>query len=432
MKKVVIIIICIMAIIFFSTIGYLVVSANTEVEIEENIINIQNELQENFKSYGYTLDNPNIIINPYEISPLTALIIFETDSLEEVSIIVEGKTKETTYTNTFEKSKIHYIPIYGLYPDYTNKIIIKCKGIEKEIEIKTDKLPEDLEHSITNEENKLIFITSDNMPYAIDENNDIRWYLTKKYSGRITQMSNGHLLLSTDKKLQNNTYTGLIEIDYLGKIYKEYKIKTGYNGNCAETDNTLLVLSQDLLEIDKQTSMILNTIKLKEKYNTVEIKNNIITLTNDQETLQINKDTQKQLKIEENLTVERNITSLNLYPTNKNYRLETGISFDNIVKTKTSNKRIFLINYKKPDSNYNKYNIELKKETDRLVISGSFGKEDVVYIILDKFMDKLIYDVDIKENTTYKYINKEGLSGKYSIYIKINDTLYKTNQYVTF
>ena len=91
-----------------------------------------------------------------------------------------------------------------------------------------------------------------------------------------------------------------------------------------------------------------------------------------------------------------------------------------------------MINYKNPDDNYKKYDIKLKKETDRLVVSGKFKKEDKVYVILDKFMDKKIYDVDIKENTTYKYINSTNLEGKYSIYLKINDKLYKTNKYVNF
>ena len=33
---------------------------------------------------------------------------------------------------------------------------------------------------------------------------------------------------------------------------------------------------------------------------------------------------------------------------------------------------------------------------------------------------------------TNKYINSEGLKGKYNIFIKINNKLYKTNNYVEF
>ena len=430
MKRVVIIIGFLIFIIASSMIGYLVVSANTKVETELNMIDTQNELQETFKSYGYTIENPNVILNPYKISPLTALIIFETPKEAEVTVIVEGKTEDTTYTNQFEPSIKHFIPIYGLYPDYNNTIKIICNDKEKIIEIKTEALPENLSNTTTNQTDKPLFITTDSNAYAIDKNNEIRWYLTKNYKGKISRLSNGHFLLSTDKKLENNYSTGLVEIDLLGKIYKEYKISSGYYGSYAELDNTLLVLSDDLLEIDKQTGTIINTIELSDTYNTVNIENDIIMLTNDTTLLKINNQTREQESIQTPL--KENEMNLDFYTTDKNYELEIGVSFGTKYRTPTSDKNIFLINYKKIDEEYQNYNIKLTKETDRLVVQGDFSKEDEVYIILDKFLDKKVYEVDIKDKTTYKYINEEGLEGKYSIYIKINEKLYKTNKYVTF
>ena len=324
MKKIVVIFICLIIIISTSTIGYVVVSANSEVEVEENIIDRQNQIQEYFKSYGYTIDNPNIIMNPYEISPLTALIIFETENEEKISITIEGKTKETTYTNEFESSKIHYIPIYGLYPDSVNKVKIKSSTQEKTYELKTEKLPEDLSNNILNTEDKILFITTDNYTYAIDNNNDIRWYLTKNYSKKISRLSNGNFLLSNDKITDNNYNTGLIEIDLLGKIYKEYKIKTGYYGSYVELDNTLLVLSKNLLEIDKQTSAIINKYKLEDVYKTINIDNNIITLKNSTKELKINKDTKEETISNIETSIEENKILLNFYNNSKNYKIKTG------------------------------------------------------------------------------------------------------------
>ena len=43
-------------------------------------------------------------------------------------------------------------------------------------------------------------------------------------------------------------------------------------------------------------------------------------------------------------------------------------------------------------------------------------------------MDKRIYDI----NNNYTIINKVGLTGKYNIYLKINNQIYKTNEYITF
>ena len=52
--------------------------------------------------------------------------------------------------------------------------------------------------SVTNDTNKLTFITSNDYPYALDNNNEVRWYLTKKYSDKINYLENGHLLLGSD------------------------------------------------------------------------------------------------------------------------------------------------------------------------------------------------------------------------------------------
>lgn len=110
------------------------------------------------------------------------------------------------------------------------------------------------------------------------------------------------------------------------------------------------------------------------------------------------------------------------------YKITKGVKFSNTIETKESKKNIFLLNYKKTDKNYKNYNIEVTKESERLVVKGDFTKQDKAYIILDKFLDKKVYD--LKDG--YNYINQTGLSGDYSIYIKINDDTYKTNNYVTF
>lgn len=432
MKKVVIIILCLVIIISSSMVGYLVVSANTEVKIEDNIIDRQNEQIEYLKSYGYTLDNPNIILNPYDISPLTALIIFETDDVVPVSITVVGKNSDNSYTKDFEKSKVHYIPVYGLYADYNNKIIIKCQNTEKVVEIKTEKLPKELSNTKTNNTGDTLFVADDNLPYALDKDGEVRWYLTKKYTGKIEKLSNDNLFLGSDKKDENDLYNSILEIDLLGKIYKEYKIDEGYTGSYIELENSYLILSKDLLEIDKQNGEIITRYKLDSQYDNITLNDNIVILSSNNSALKIDLNSKKQAEITFQSSKNERENNIEFYTTKKNYKLSYGTSFAEKSETETSKESFLLINYKNPDDNYKKYDIKLKKETDRLVVSGKFKKEDKVYVILDKFMDKKIYDVDIKENTTYKYINSTNLEGKYSIYIKINDKLYKTNKYVNF
>ena len=398
MKKYIIILSSfLLVLISISIIGYQVVSANEEVDETLNIINYQEELEKYFTSYGYTIDNPNIIINPYKISPLTALIIFETDNEEEVTIKVLGKDNNSTYTKKYTPSKIHYIEVLGLYPDYENTIIISYKNINKKFTIKTDPLPEYLE--ITKEDNNtnnLYFITTDKYPYALDNNNEVRWYLTENYSKKISRLDNNNLLLSTNKLIKDNIYTGLVEINLLGKIYKEYNINTGYYGTYKVLDNSILVLSKQVLEIDKQTGIIINENNKLLPYNNIDNK-----------------------------------VLLPLYTENE-YKLTECLIFNTETQTKESEEKILLINYKKIDNNYKKYNINITKESDKLEISGNFNKDDKVYIILDKFLNKKVYDLEPTDNTTYKYISGDNLNGKYSIYIKINDIIYKTNNYVKF
>lgn len=407
------------------------VSANEQIEeIKDEIAN-QLELEVYLTPYGYTLDNPNLVVNPYDISPLTALLLFETKEEETVTITVEGKDSNSTYTNTFEATKQHSIPIYGLYPNAKNIIHIQCGKQKKTIEIETEPLPNDLDpKTVSNPTNKLHFITSEIYPYALDSNNEVRWYLTKEYTKKITQLENGNLLLSNDTLNQNKKSTGLIEINLLGKIIKQYNINNGYYGSHAEIDNHLLILSKNLLEIDKQTGTIIKTYPLEKTYDTVSYdkETNTINLSNSTEILKINRTTGEMLTdfFPQYLTINETETVLPLYFNQKNYKITKGIKFSTNQKTKESEKDIFLIGYKKIDDDYKQHQITIEQTSDNIQINGKFSINEEVYLILDKFLDKKIYD--IKEEQTI--INKEGLSGKYSIYIKINDTIYKTNTYI--
>lgn len=105
----------------------------------------------------------------------------------------------------------------------------------------------------------------------------------------------------------------------------------------------------------------------------------------------------------------------------------------------------------KKNKEYKNHNISIKKEIDRLSISGRFKREDKVNIILYKNMKAKYYNfkvskkpytalcVDIftedeneKGIVVTKYINQDNLKGKYSIYVEINGKIYNTGEYVKF
>ena len=67
------------AFIMVSTLFILNQKATNHNELTEKVsmVDSEYEIEKKFKVNGYTLDNPNIILNPYGNSPLTALVLFD-------------------------------------------------------------------------------------------------------------------------------------------------------------------------------------------------------------------------------------------------------------------------------------------------------------------------------------------------------------------
>ena len=264
-------------------------NTNTKlIETKKSLISLQNEYEKDFSTSNYTIENPNVILDPYKSSPLTALILFETNDNVAPKVTVKGKDKNTTLTHTFNKSKKHYLSIYGLYANYNNEVIIEYKNVKKTINIQTSKLPDDfiLTTSVKADKNKLdndfYFFTPSSKGYscAYDVNGDVRWYLTNYALWDNSKISNGHILVSTERLINSPYYmTGLYEIDMLGKIYKEYSLPGGYHHDYYEMPNgNLLIASNDfnneagtvedyIVEVDYNTGNIVKSFDLKDILN---------------------------------------------------------------------------------------------------------------------------------------------------------------------
>lgn len=256
------------------------------IEEEKDILITQKEIEDRYlKNTNYTLDSPNIILNPYGNSPLTALAIFQTKDLTTASITIKGKNGADDITHTYTPSKVHILPIYGLYSDYDNKVIIKASGKTKEVSIKTDKLPDDFakvtDIDIAEKTDEFYFTTPEDIGYtaAYDCMGEVRWYITGNYKWDIQRLGNGHILVSSDKMINNNYSAGLTEIDLLGKIYFEYIVPGGYYKSVEEMNNGNLLLlsngkgdySEDfIIEIDRSSGEIVKEIDLKKILNRSE------------------------------------------------------------------------------------------------------------------------------------------------------------------
>ena len=290
-KNIILIIIVILLVLIFG--GILIYNhqfVNTkELAVTESLITKQAKYEEELITKGYTIDNPNVVLDPYHNSPLTALVMFETEEEITPTITVHGEDELSTFSHTFESSKIHYLPVYGLYPDTENIVTITYtedgKEKEKELKIKTEALPEDfilptsVEADKENLSNDLYFFTPSSKGYtcAYDVNGDVRWYLSSNALWDNARLENGHLLISTERLINSPYYmTGLYEIDLLGKIYQEYSLPGGYHHDYDELPNgNLLVASDDfnnpsgtvedyIVELDRTTGNIVKTFDLKD------------------------------------------------------------------------------------------------------------------------------------------------------------------------
>ena len=292
MKKKKIVIIIIVIILILVTLCLLVfnnMSTNSkEVKVVSGLIEKESKLEDDFPTKLKDIDNADVIVNPYDISPLTALIIFKTDEAVSPKVTIEGDDELSTYEYTFDEGTEHYLPIYGLYPDRDNTVVVEYGDVSKEFTIATEALPDDFILPTSVDANKdelsndLYFFTPSSGGYtcAYDVNGDVRWYLTINSIWEVNRLDNGHLMLSTERLVNSPYYmTGLYEMDMLGKIYKEYSLPGGYHHDYYEMPNgNLLVASDDftsgdgtvedyIVELDRETGEVVKTFDLKDVLN---------------------------------------------------------------------------------------------------------------------------------------------------------------------
>lgn len=227
---------------------------------EKHIITKQNEAEkaflQEFSTGNYTLAQPLVKLNAYEICPLTAMILFRTPVVEEVTVIVRGKEAAGNITHTFPAAREHILPVYGLYADYANQVeLILSTGERNTIVIQTEPLHPDvpLATSIkTTAEymgQNVMFLTAAMraMPVAYDYAGDVRWYASRNFAFDLKRISNGHILVGTERLVKMPYFTsGLYEMALSGKIFAEYQLPSGYHHDQIEMeDGNILTLTFD-------------------------------------------------------------------------------------------------------------------------------------------------------------------------------------------
>lgn len=239
---------------------------------------------------NYTLENPLVELNPYFISPLTALVMFETEEEVAVTVTVKGKDYEelrglcepmtpADISHTFEKGKKHIIPVLGLYVSYDNKVVITLSnGLEKELTIATGAHPSNvcectyINTADTYMQDNIMFLsqTEEYLTAGYDYQGDIRWYATETFVFDLKRAQNGNILIGGYRFIAPPYYmSGICEMSLTGKLYAEYRVPGGYHHDQFEMeDGNILIATQNAgankvedvcVLVDRTTGEILKT-----------------------------------------------------------------------------------------------------------------------------------------------------------------------------
>lgn len=239
----------------------------------------EQEMLSELRQGDYTVTNPLIKYNPYLISPLSAVVLFQTEEEVTITVTVLGKKKEGSIHHTFPKSKIHVLPILGLYNDYENKV--ELRPYRQEAVTITIPVPDVLNGAkvcysmkTTPEylQDQIIFVTpaGDDLAMGYDYEGDVRWHLNIPCIFDMKRAANGHILIGTDRLIRMPYHvSGIYEMDLVGKIYAEYRLPGGYHHDHIELpDGNLIIQTNDLagdttedvcVMVDRQTGSVLKT-----------------------------------------------------------------------------------------------------------------------------------------------------------------------------
>lgn len=219
------------------------------------IYNDRDSLISYYKGNYYSIDEKNIVLDPYKNSPLTALVKFKTPVRGKISISVLGKPSGgitiSKYFSDF--NDYHELQILGLYPDFENIIEIKFYSNSgkirniKLVSIKTDKISNIpnivINKNILNPSDNGIYYISD-LKLGFDQKGEVRWAYTGNAKYLFPKLKNGNLIITLELNSIMYHCKSFYEITMLGQIIKEYIVPNYTHHDIKELPNgNFLVLT---------------------------------------------------------------------------------------------------------------------------------------------------------------------------------------------
>lgn len=244
-------------------------------------------------SGAYSFESPFILVNPYGISPMTALVMFQTEEPSRISIHVDGDTQLAEVDYQFDGYNTdHMIPVYGLYAGRVNGVTLTAQTRDgqkqvQQLEIETDALPDALSHETV----RAHVLDADayqpgfNFTYqgnnsaackaAIDANGEYRWYLNTSGNGTLLYLTgycgnyNEGNSVFISVGMREYGPVAILEFNYLGKLLNAWYAPYGVHHDITPTpEGTLLMTGSTdgpaketlVYEIDMDTGEIITTL----------------------------------------------------------------------------------------------------------------------------------------------------------------------------
>lgn len=237
----------------------------------------------------YKFHNALFITNPFGYSPLSGLLVFNTNEPCKVKYTIKGRKRSGDYTNCDETfTTKHQVPVLGLYDGCINTITFYLLDKDNNelqsntIRVRCSRIGAALRGSLAvskpDKSSHFLMATGgySSVNYAFDHNGNIRWYLTMPvHPYGVHMLSNGHILVP-DKRMRRPNYGNAhsviaYEIDLLGRIYKNIYHKSGFHhwAVSKENDGNFLVatssmddtyMENTIDELDKNTGSVLRSV----------------------------------------------------------------------------------------------------------------------------------------------------------------------------
>jgi hypothetical protein len=199
---------------------------------------VDEKIKDMVKNGTCSLNSPCVMQDPYGISPLSALLVFNTLTSESVSVYINDElvTKD-------DESTSHIIPIVGLYSNTNNVVSLESSSGEvSNVTISTDSFDTyindfDINNIISNNYESVLIMgnisNNNSIIRGFDSYGNLNNIITFGYLNGMS-VKNNHIYVNYNTMINSNTLGIVLEMDYLGRIYS------------IDTDNSSLLTSSNL------------------------------------------------------------------------------------------------------------------------------------------------------------------------------------------